>query len=235
MALAEPDVVLRLGNTLVVIEAKYRSGRHDLLAVNDEDICDQLVRQHHSVTKPLSLRVRYAEPIERAIRECRLVQVFVVDARRQRRARRELEQSKKRLPAEATLRLVTWQSLFRLLNSKDAANHRWRADLSAYLQLSGLDTFDGISRDLAPNEDSQTIQGWRSGSDRASPHFRAASIIESSHAAALQGWRVPNGSEGQTSLCSIDPRILEESAQSAIFIWRAPELRRNTLKRGHSQ
>jgi hypothetical protein len=237
MAFAQPDVLLRLGNTLVVIEAKYGSGRHDLIAAtdDDEDRCDQLVRQYRCIMEPLSRRGRYAEPIERAVRECRLVQVFVVDARRQRRARRELEQSKKRLPTEASLELVTWQSLFRMLNAEDVESHRWSADLSAYLQLSGLDTFDGISRNLATTEDFQTIQGWRSGFDTARPHFLVASTVELSQAAALLGWRTPKDPEETTSFCSIDPRILEGSGQGAILTWHAPELPLNILKRGHPQ
>jgi hypothetical protein len=45
MAFAEPYVVLRLGDNLVVVESKYRSGRHDLVAADsdDEDRCDQPV------------------------------------------------------------------------------------------------------------------------------------------------------------------------------------------------
>ena len=214
MAFAEPDVVLRLGNTLVVIEAKYGSDRHDLIAANDDDKdrCDQIVRQYRCITEPLSRRVRYAEPIERAVRECRLMQVFLVDARRQRRALRELEQSKERLPTEASLKLVTWQSLFRMLNAENAANRRWVTDLRAYLQRSGLDTFDGISRHMASIVDFQTIQGWRSGSDTAKPHFLAACTFELSQAAVLQGWRLPKSSERKTSLYSIDPEILEGRA-----------------------
>ena len=227
--------MLRFGNTLVIIEAKFGSGRHDLPPANDddEDRCDQLVRQYLCITEPLSRRTRYAEPLERAVpRVPQLMQVFVVDARRQRSARRELEQSKKRLPTGASLQLVTWQSLFRILKAEDTAIHRWRADLSAYFQLSGLDTFDGISHNLAPTEDFQTIQSWWSGFDRARPHFREASTIELAQATALQGWRLPTDPEGETSLCSIDPRILERSARSAILGWHIPELRLNILKRG---
>src|SRR5206468_3570724 len=35
LAFAEPDVVLRLGGSLVVVEAKYRSGRNDLVPAED--------------------------------------------------------------------------------------------------------------------------------------------------------------------------------------------------------
>lgn len=36
LALAEPDVVFRLGNVLVVVEAKYRSDRHDTVPKPEE-------------------------------------------------------------------------------------------------------------------------------------------------------------------------------------------------------
>ena len=36
LAFAEPDVVLHMGNVLVVVEAKSRSGRHDRIAAIDD-------------------------------------------------------------------------------------------------------------------------------------------------------------------------------------------------------
>ena len=144
---AEPDVVFRLGNALVVVEAKYRSDRHDKAAKagEDESIGDQLVRQYRSVTRQVPERAQYVEAIEYAISECHLVQIYVVDAGRQR-ARREIEESKLRLPPNATLNLVTWQSLSRVLNVNSAVNQGWRSDLAKYLRLCGLDIFDGFSR-----------------------------------------------------------------------------------------
>src|SRR5581483_204052 len=54
LAFAEPDVVIRLGEYVVIVEAKYQSGRHDRLAVleEDEDLCDQLVSQYRCATVP---------------------------------------------------------------------------------------------------------------------------------------------------------------------------------------
>ena len=217
-------MLLRLGNALVMVEAKYRSGRHDVIAANhDEDCCDQLVRQYRCVTQPISSRVRYAEPIERAIRECRLVQVFVVDANRLRHARREWEQSRELLPTDATLRLVTWQALFRMLNAETIANRRWAADLREYFQLSGLDTFDGISRRLASIEDCQRIDRWRSLPDAARLQFRLAVTLEPSQMAALKRWRSPELSETQSSFCTFDTEILDGRAQTAILAWCAPK------------
>ena len=51
LALAEPDLLLQLGDMLFIIEAKYRSGRHDLANVDGDtndgqsQITDQLHRQ----------------------------------------------------------------------------------------------------------------------------------------------------------------------------------------------
>jgi hypothetical protein len=106
LASAEPDVVLRLENWLIVVEAKYRSGRNDVVPneEDDVDLCDQLVRQYESITRPVDKRVRYEETLERAIAECKLVQFLVIDGSR-RRARREWEESKQRLP-KADLRLM---------------------------------------------------------------------------------------------------------------------------------
>ena len=111
MAFAEPDVVLWLDGALVVVEAKYRSDRHDVAVdvTADPGRGDQLVRQYRSVTTSSGNRMPYAEPLEQAIRHCELVQVFLVNARRQRRARREWAESRGHLPPAATLRFVTWQ------------------------------------------------------------------------------------------------------------------------------
>jgi hypothetical protein len=95
-----------------VVEAKYGSGRHDaspLVGPLDRPR-DQLLRQYHSIREPRSDRVAYIESPERAIRECRLVQAFVVDARRPTQARRDYEESKAVLPPHACLRIRTWQA-----------------------------------------------------------------------------------------------------------------------------
>src|ERR1035438_8296944 len=58
------DVVFRLGNVLVVVEAKYRSGRHDLALKSEEDeiVRDQLVRQYWSIARPVSMRAHRGSP-----------------------------------------------------------------------------------------------------------------------------------------------------------------------------
>jgi hypothetical protein len=54
-----PDVCVRLGNRLIVVEAKYRSGRNDL-ASNDEtpdQMRDQLVRQYRCLSAAAEERI----------------------------------------------------------------------------------------------------------------------------------------------------------------------------------
>ena len=66
MAFAEPDVVLRLDGALVVVEAKYRSDRHNVAVdVTADGRGDQLVRQYRSVTTSSGNRMPYAEPSNR--------------------------------------------------------------------------------------------------------------------------------------------------------------------------
>jgi hypothetical protein len=225
MALAEPDVVLRLGDVLVVVEAKYRSGRHDLVTLNEaeESLSDQLFRQHGCVTTPLDRRPRYADAIERAIKECHLIQVFVVDARRLRRARREYEQSKERLPPGACLELVTWQSLFRLIRESRLSPPRWAIDLRAYLELSGLDTFEGIGRRVTDDHDVPRISRW--GARRAGSGFRLAvvEIVSGLSTTALRLWRSATGPTAtKTGLHLVDHRLIDSDAPETILAWRRP-------------
>ena len=79
MAFAEPDVLLRLDGALVVVEAKYRSDRHDVAVdvTGDPNCGDQLVQQFRSIATPSEERMQYAESIEQAIRRYQLVLVML--------------------------------------------------------------------------------------------------------------------------------------------------------------
>jgi hypothetical protein len=60
----EPDVLFRIGNTLGVVEAKFRSDRHDLkLKVEWQADGDQLVHQHRALHCPVSEHARYSQPM----------------------------------------------------------------------------------------------------------------------------------------------------------------------------
>jgi hypothetical protein len=222
MAFAEPDVVLRLGDVLVVVEAKYRSGRHDVVAPSDvlDHPYDQLLRQNQCVTTPPDSRARYAEPIELAICQCQLVQAFVVDARRQVRARREYEESKALLP-NACLQLVTWQTLFRMLGEGGLPARRWAADLRAYLERVGLDTFEGLGRRLGDRDDLRRVSQWRAR--RAATGFQDAllGLTNGAPVAGLHFWRPSKRrSAKRHALLGLDQRVIDGAASRAILAWR---------------
>ena len=191
----EPDVVLRLGDTLVVVEAKYRSGRHDLsLDEADERPFDQIERQYNAVFVPPDARNVYPEGLERAVRERRrLAQVFVVDARRIRRARKECAESRTRLPQGARLNVATWQALDKLLSSPPCSRSRWASDLRSYLRLCGLSSFHGVPHRLLEAERVRFIEGW-SPCGRRDIALRlrdaAATLATTSRSADLRRWRV---------------------------------------------
>jgi len=187
----EPDVVIRVAHELIVVEAKYRSGRHDLREpIDEEDVrpSDQLARQFLGMSEPIGNRARYDEKLENAIANCRLVQVYVVDAQRLVRARRECDESRARLPAGAFLEIATWQSLYRILGAPDFGSHRWATDLKAYLALSGLDSFQGVRRGMALAPSLRPALRWRAQS-RATGFTGAAHEAMRAPVASLLQWR----------------------------------------------
>ena len=223
LAEAEPDVVFRLGNLLVVVEAKYRSDRHDKAPKPEEDegVGDQLVRQYSSIARRISERAQYAEAIECAIRECKVIQLYVVDARRLPRARREIEESKRRLPPNATLRLVTWQSLSQVLNVNYAVNQGWRSDLAGYLRHCGLDIFDGFSQWRPPESGLLHIRDWSMQTAYPRLQFQSAFKPETVRPTMLLHWN-PAGVEAGLGLRrAFSHELLEGTAQCVILSWRS--------------
>jgi hypothetical protein len=192
----EPDVVLRIGQVLVVVEAKYRSGRNDLAVdeLDKERPVDQIVRQFHAVSPPHERRSPYPDLLERAVRDCRIVQAFVVDGRRMRSCRHEHQESKNRLPPGATLKLVTWQALYKLLLDPPSSGMPWATDLRKYLWLSELASFHGIRRRVADAAALQVISAWSPVLERTRivPGLVAAGAMLAAEPAIvdLPRWRV---------------------------------------------
>jgi hypothetical protein len=151
-------------------------------------LCDQLELQYRCVATPPDRRRPYPEALERAIRECDLVQAFIVDRRRLRRANLEFAESKLLL-ADVVLNLITWQDLFRLLNKPGAPAARWSTDLLKYLQLVGLDTFEGIGRPIAAPAALGSISHWRAKSARLGFEHAVADLLRGAPVTALRLWR----------------------------------------------
>ena len=229
MAFAEPDVLLRLDGALVVVEAKYRSDRHDVAVdvTGDPDRGDQLVRQFRSIITPSEKRSQYAESIEQAIRQCQPVQVFLVDARRQRRAHREWEESKRRLSREATflsreatLHFVTWQDLFYLLR-EPSGSLRWAADLRGYLEHLDLDTFEGVSRPRVSADDKRSVERWRTHQRLPSLRKTMSPVLDGAPEVLVR-WRVPARNATSFGLRAAVLRVVGGNASRSILAWRRP-------------
>jgi hypothetical protein len=216
-----PDVCVRIGNALFVVEAKYASGRHDLVADAEtpEQVLDQLVRQHICTTVPAHSRIGYHEDIYRALDECQATQVFLVDARKIRRARIELKQSVEREP-RMRISLVTWQQLDRQLY-EHRTSHRWALDLRQFLELEGLSAFVGFGRVVGKVP--ATILGW--GGRRPADAIRIREAIRPLRhvrLAPVQLWRTDTKRpDGGRRWRSITPRLLPTIR--SVRRWRSQE------------
>jgi hypothetical protein len=191
----EPDVVLKLGGAVVVVEAKFRSGRHDLALDEeyDDKPVDQILRQYTGVSDLRDQRSAHPDTLERAVQECQLRQVFLVDARKIRSARHEYHESRERLPDAARERfvLVTWQELFACLLKPEWSRRRWVADLKTYLDECGLASFQGIKRDAAEAHQLTRLLEWRPvPTGLTAPSFAAAAAhLSQADLGELRHWR----------------------------------------------
>lgn len=195
LALAEPDVVLRIGDRLFVIEAKYRSGRHDLAAGerSDSAVTDQIQRQWASLDRARAASTDLPHDLHEAIETCKLTMLFVVDGRRRRRAEREFRESATRLPNDADFRLLTWQTLYEIIGRDMTCDMPayCRAALLEYLEHTGLQGFTGFGRTLgAETVKSQALRDWcaRTAQDIAVDLRSAFGCHDPDSLIAMQSW-----------------------------------------------
>lgn len=166
---AEPDLVVRLGSTLVVIEAKYFSGKSgSSTPAEDADSTDQLVREWRAVGIAADssgydprLRELVTEPATRRIL------IYLVRRSRYARELAELEQSLAQSPG-ASMYLLTWEDLDEVLAPH--THVRWANELSRYLERRRLSAFRGFRRAFA-SVPSKLLRAWKSQRTRTSPSF----------------------------------------------------------------
>jgi hypothetical protein len=143
---AEPDVVIRCGPALLVVEAKYLSGKSGG-SVFDGDLVveatDQLVREWWACCQGDHTR-SYPPDLCAAIDECQLHLVYLVRRERWARELHALEESAKQVD-DARMHLLTWEDLDHALTSETV---RWAAELRAYLHHRGVATFRGFTSAL---------------------------------------------------------------------------------------
>ena len=197
LALAEPDVIIQLGDRLFVIEAKFQSGKADLQGRMEDPghITDQLQRQWVSLGPEYVSRARCGRELRETIASCAHTLVYLVDGRRLRRAAGEFAESVRGLSADADLRLLTWQSLHEHLARQSSARCRWRDLLSQYLQDRGLHGFDGFA-DQRRNRpfDARWLVQWSCLAGTRTPlHLRQAVGVSQELLEVLEAWRPDYG------------------------------------------
>jgi hypothetical protein len=212
-----PDVCVRIGDRLFVVEAKYGSGRHDRTDVEQpEEVLDQLVCQHSCITAGPDNRIGYAEGLRRALDQCAVEQIYLVDARRIRRASMELAQSRMREP-RMDITLATWQRLDRLLYER-GGGARWATDLRQFLDMQGLGAFIGFGG-MAPAHVAP-LSRWRFEPSGSSAGLRAVlrhAIVDS--AVRIGSWRGRFSSGPLSSGLSF--REISRGHYRAVLGWRS--------------
>lgn len=132
----EPDVLLRLGSLLVIVEAKYRSPRSS---------DDQLEREWTACKQPASPVFR--GDIRAAIDECSArALVYVVQRSRVARELPYVAQSITRVPG-ARMYLLTWEDLDEVLPPRGGP--RWQRELRQYLRVREITAFRGFASTLS--------------------------------------------------------------------------------------
>lgn len=138
----EPDLVLSIGAMLVVVEAKYLSGKSGE-GMREEVVHDQLARQWRAVTQPSHCDPQLREAIEgsgaRAL-------VYLVRAADREKARKGVVASQAYLDDESDIYLLTWEDLHELLAERRAGDEPWRSELRRLLERRGLRSFRGFQR-----------------------------------------------------------------------------------------
>lgn len=216
LALAEPDLVLQLGDQLFIIEAKYHAGRHDLAGIDGDatdgepPVTDQLHRQWLSISNRETDHAGYPDDLRRAIATCRKTLIYVVDGRRSRRAWRQFRESIDHLPYDADCRLLTWQSLHEVIASTELPpkSPRWHALLCDYLQHLGLEGFIGMrSHSHGRSSDFTAATRWLSRLPTyAELDLRSAVGTQRGALAAARKWMINTGGADRFSFAgAVDP------------------------------
>lgn len=173
----QPDIVLQIGQRLVVVEAKYGSNKSSTAPdteevdalTHDTSTSDQLLRQWQAVQPDVAGLVWYPDGLREAITGgCERDLVYLVSARRVPRALRELRESQRKicttLQHDASLWLLTWQELHGLLVRQCQSGlftPRWIPELASLLERRrNLASFLGFAHVLREAARSQALSGW---------------------------------------------------------------------------
>lgn len=143
---AEPDLVIRLGACLAIVEAKFhsgKSGKDAAVTVTDRPavVKDQLVREWRACS-PHAATWLYPSELREAVTSCSPALVYLVKRNRLARERLTVTESLQQEPT-AKMYLLTWEDLDEVLAVTIA--RRWVTELRAYLQRRRLTAFRGFA------------------------------------------------------------------------------------------
>jgi hypothetical protein len=166
---AEPDLLLRIGALLAIVEAKYNSGKSGGAGVEPaEESKDQLVREWHACS-PAADHARYPRDLCEAIQSCDRALIYLVRRARWAKAIVDARRSSA-LNADARIYLLTWEDLDEAL--APLREITW-IEMRMYLQRRGLAAFRGFHRVMAA-QPSGALGAWSRVGTVATPGFRAA-------------------------------------------------------------
>ncbi len=165
LSFAQPDILLRIGSHLLVVEAKYAStksalrtdsNRREVQASSDEEDPDQLVREWLSVQRKAPGFKWYPPEIRSAIESCSVHIVYLVSTRKESTALREISEARTKIckssGSDVPLWILTWQDLHRVLTNLVETRPSlttWANDLVRLLERRYLSAFLGFPRTLA--------------------------------------------------------------------------------------
>jgi hypothetical protein len=158
---AQPDIMLRVGSDLLVVEAKFGSTKSQHkrnmsdVEGETESAPDQLLRQWRSLQPNVPRFKWYPPEIRLAIETTRQHLIYLVSARREASALRELIESREKIQQEAgydvPMWLLTWQDLYRVLVDRiiELGGPRWIRELATLLERRHLAAFLGFPNTMS--------------------------------------------------------------------------------------
>jgi len=227
LAGAEPDLVVRIGSLLVIVEAKYHSGKSgkDLSATaagsnEGDDVKDQLVREWRACSPEAALP-SYPEALRGAIDSCDRVLIYLVQRRRQARERQAVEKSLRQEPG-ARMYVLTWEDLDEVLATQVGAP--WMAELRMYLHRKRLTAFRGFHATIEDASTYPKLMAYRYAPSRSDADLGGAFTSDAlpslkrlaswrdreSRTAFTSGWaRIarPAALEGLSRLATCPPQL----------------------------
>ena len=247
---AEPDLLLRIGDRLFVIEAKYHASMGQGDDADEEPEGDdeqrqslsanQLARQWRSCRVASARFSGYPSDLQSAIAGCELTLVYLVSAGHHARSMAELRASWSEIvPASGQpprLCLLTWQDLHQMLvlESRHAppSPRRWVGEIALLLARRDLAAFMGFAQSLgawttgSTNTALEWTAGWVPPQSRLPCRALDELDLQSVNRVASVSWWMPasgRAQQRQLPYRAFDEVTLRAIRQVALSEWWSKE------------